>query len=171
MMGDSAKTGQRWIYIKNKSLISLIVKTYADADKKKILDATQKPRVIIDIVDKCDLPQTSTYRKINSLMHNGLLIPAGNVSMKHGKIVTKYVSLFEKVEINVIKNDISIRAKICKGAYHALLEMMRMKIIHLSKNLKSSSTRISSERMYENMQGEGSESLIPYLIKERVIQL
>ena len=170
-MGDSAKTGQRWIYIKNKSLVSLIVKTYADSDKKKILDAAQKPRIIIDIIDKCDLPQTSTYRKINSLIHNGLLVSAGNVVMKYGKIVTKYVSLFENVEINVIKKDISIRAKICKDAHHALLGMIRTKIIGLSKNLKSSSARISSERMYKNMKGEGSESLIPYLIKEHVIQL
>jgi len=170
-MGDSTKTGQRWIYIKDKSLVSLIVKTYADSDKKKILDATQKPRIIIDIIGKCDLPQTSTYRKINSLIHNGLLVPAGNVTLKYRKIVTKYASLFENIEINVIKNDISIRAKICIPAHQPLLEMMRSKIISLSKNLKSSSARISSETIYENMQKGGSESLIPYLIKERVIQL
>ena len=158
--------GQRWVSIKKKSFAWLIVKTYADGDQKKILDAAQKPRIIFDIIDKCNLPQTSTYRKMNLLIQNGLLVPYGSMAMKHGKVVTRYVSLFENLEINIKKNNILITAKVSERARQALLRIMREKIIGLTKNLRSGSTRIFTEAVYEKMQKEGSGSIIPHIIKE-----
>jgi len=160
--------GPRWVSIKKKSFAWLIVKTYADGDQKKILDAAQKPRIIIDIIDKCNLPQTSTYRKMNLLIQNGLLVPYGSMVMKHGKVVTRYVSLFENLEINIEKNNILITAKISERARQALLRIMREKIIGLSKNLRSGSTRIFTEAVYEKMQKEGPGSIIPHIMKELV---
>jgi len=160
--------GQRRVSIKKKSFAWLIVKTYADSDQKKILDAAQKPRIICDIIDKCNLPQTSTYRKMNLLIQNGLLVPYGSMVMKHGKVVTRYVSLFENLEINIEKNNILITAKISERARQALLRIMREKIIGLSKNLRSGPTRIFTEAVYEKMQKEGSGSIIPYLMKDLI---
>jgi len=154
--------------IKDKSIISLILHSYADEDKKKILNSTaNKPRIILDIISTCKLPQTSSYRKINSLIKNGLLIPNGEIPRKYGKIVTKYISLFENLEISIVKNDISIKAKFSEDACQAIFRMMRDKIVNAKKqNVSSSKSNLSTESILVS-----SDSMIPFLIKERIIKV
>ncbi len=159
------------VTVKDKSIISLILRSYADVDKKKILNATvNKPRIILDIINTCKLPQTSSYRKINSLIKNGLLIPDGQIPRKYGKKVTKYVSLFENLEINIVKNDINIKAKFSEDACQAIFRMMREKIInfHGKRN-------VSSSQNYQVVQTQvlsmPSDSMIPFLLKEEIIKV
>ena len=122
-MGKLVYGNTRLVTIKAKPIISLILHSYADDDKKKILNITaNKPRIILDIINACKLPQTSSYRKINSLIKNGLLIPDGQISRKFGKKVTKYVALFENLEINIIKNDISVIARFSERRMPELVE-------------------------------------------------
>jgi len=157
------------VTIKDKSIISLILHSYADEDKKKILNTTvNKPRIILDIISTCKLPQTSSYRKINSLIKNGLLIPNGEIPRKYGKIVTKYISLFETLEINIVRNDISIKAKFSEDACQAIFRMMRDKILSVRKqnisNFKNNKSETESILV-------SSESVIPFLIKEGIIRV
>ncbi len=166
MYGNSPKL----IAIKDKSIISLILHSYADEDKKKILNTTvNKPRIILDIISTCKLPQTSSYRKINSLIQNGLLIPDGEISRKYGKIVTKYVSLFENLEINIIQNNISVKAKLSEDACQAIFRMMREKIMTFKKN------NAPNLKNYHIVETESilvsSNSMIPFLIKEGIIKV
>ena len=168
-MEETEKTGQKWIAIKDKSLIMLILQSYADPDKKKILDATEHSRMILDIIEVCKLPQTSTYRKINSLIRNGLLVPDGQVSMKYGKNVNTYVTLFKNVEINIVKNDVQVRAKISDNSKNAVLRMMREKII-TSKKFSLDAGKDLSDAIHQSIQKNGSKSVVPYLIKERIIK-
>ena len=156
------------VTIKDKSIISLILHSYADEDKKKILNATtNKPRIILDIISTCKLPQTSSYRKINSLIKNGLLIPNGEIPRKYGKIVTKYISLFENLEINIVRNDITIKAKFSEDACQAIFRMMRDKILSVRKqNISSSKSHLITESILIS-----SDSMIPFLIKERIIKI
>lgn len=156
--------------IKDKSIISLILRSYADEDKKKILNVTAtKPRIILDIINLCKLPQTSSYRKINSLIKNGLLIPDGQIQRKFGKKVTKYVSLFENLEINIIKNEINVKAKFSEDARHAIFRMMREKIVNINKKLN-----MSSAKNYQVIQTEvisvPSDSMIPFLLKTGIVK-
>ena len=156
------------ITIKDKSIISLILHSYADEDKKKILNMTaNKPYIILDIISICNLPQTSSYRKINSLIKNGLLIPNGVISRKYGKIVTKYISLFENLEISIVKNDISIKAKLNEDAGQAIFHMMRNKILSVKKQNISSSNSDQVERVSNTA---SPESMIQFLIKEGIIK-
>lgn len=168
MAGD--KLSQKWVVIKDKSLILLILQSYADPDKKMILDATEHPKTILDIIDECKLPQTSTYRKINSLIRNGLLIPEGQISMKYGKNVTTYVALFRNVEINIIKNDVQVRAIIAEDSKDAVLRMMREKIIN-SKKFSADVGKDLSQAIHQSLQKSGSKSIVPYLLKERIIKV
>jgi hypothetical protein len=158
------------VTIKDKSIISLILHSYADEDKKKILNTTaNKPRIILDIISACKLPQTSSYRKINSLIKNGLLIPNGKIPRKYGKIVTKYISLFENLEINIVKNDISVKAKFSEDAYQAVFRMMREKIINFKKE------NMPNSKSYHAVETESilmsSVSMIPFLIKKGIIKV
>lgn len=167
-MGQARPPNGKWVRIKDKSLVMLILQAYADSDKKKILDALTKPKIILDVINKCKLPQTSSYRKINSLMQNGLLIPVGSVPMKYGKNVVKYISLFSNLEISIVKNDVSLRAKIGDESRSAILRIMREKII------RAKSTTIGKGLSRYTMEGytkKGSNSIVPYLLKERVIQV
>lgn len=161
----------RIVTIKDKSIITLILHSYADDDTKKILNVTaNKPRIILDIINACKLPQTSSYRKINSLIKNGLLIPDGEVPRKFGKKVTKYVSLFENLEIDIIKNDISVKARFSEGARHAIFRMMREKIVNFNKKQK-----VSNSKNYQVVQTKvisiPSDSMIPFLIKGGIIKV
>ena len=157
------------VTIKDKSVISLILHSYADEDKKKILNTTtNKPRIILDIISTCKLPQTSSYRKINSLIKDGLLIPNGEIPRKYGKIVTKYISLFENLEINIVRNDISIKAKFSEDACQAIFRMMRDKILSFKKQNISNLKDNKSERESILI---SSESMIPFLIKEGIIKV
>jgi len=160
-----SRSDSRWIEIKDRNLVMLILQAYADSDKKKILTAAEKPRIIMDIIDICKLPQTSTYRKIGSLMQNGLLIPCGHHPIKFGKVVTRYASLFENLEINIIRNEVSIRAKIGEDSRQAVLRMMRDNIVSMNRDEEPRSK--GSVTMSD---GKQSQSIIPFLIKERMIK-
>jgi predicted transcriptional regulator len=158
------------VTIKDKSIISLILHSYADNDKKKILNTVvNKPRIILDIISACKLPQTSSYRKINSLIKNGMLIPDGEVPRKYGKIVTKYVSLFENLEINIVKNDISIKAKFSEYACRAIFHMMREKIVSIKKQ------NVSNSKSYQTVETTRisipADSMIQFLLKEEIIKV
>ncbi|TLX66856.1 MAG: hypothetical protein E6L02_04250 [Thaumarchaeota archaeon] len=170
-MGKLVYGNTRLVTIKAKPIISLILHSYADDDKKKILNITaNKPRIILDIINACKLPQTSSYRKINSLIKNGLLIPDGQIPRKFGKKVTKYVALFENLEINIIKNDISVIARFSEGARHAIFRMMREKIVNFTKKQK-----VSSSKNYQVVQTEvisiPNDSMIPFLLKGGIIKV
>jgi len=170
-LGKLVYGNTRLVTIKAKPIISLILHSYADDDKKKILNITaNKPRIILDIINACKLPQTSSYRKINSLIKNGLLIPDGQITRKFGKKVTKYVALFENLEINIIKNDISVIARFSEGARHAIFRMMREKIVNFTKKQK-----VSSSKNYQVVQTEvisiPNDSMIPFLLKGGIIKV
>lgn len=120
----SKASDSTWVTIKYKSMLALILRTYHDEDKSKILEMAVRPKTIPDIVSETKLPKASTYRKVNSLLRDYFLFPVGHVIMKNGKLVTKYVALFEKLEINTEKNEISVRAKINKDIPYIILKMV-----------------------------------------------
>lgn len=101
--------GEKHIHIDNSSLTKIILESFGDDDKKKILGVINGEALIIsEIIEKCNIAQTSGYRKINSLINDGLLVPSGYVSTTDGKKVTKYRSIFNNIHIEIIKNKINI---------------------------------------------------------------
>lgn len=160
----------RSLIIKEKSLVSLIIRSYADDEKRKFLNKTvNRPRTILDIIALCGLPQTSSYRKINSMITDGLLIPVSQ-SSKYGKQIKKYVSLFENLEINIVKNEIVINAKLNEDAYQAIFDMMRAKIINVHQKQKMSGAT-NYQVIQKNIMSVPSDTIIPFLLKERIIKI
>ncbi|HXX05282.1 MAG TPA: hypothetical protein VEJ68_00505 [Candidatus Bathyarchaeia archaeon] len=101
-----------FITIEDQSHMELILKSYADIDKRKILETTyDASKSIMEIFDSCNVPQTSAYRKVTSLIEDGLLIPDTSV-FRHGRKITKYRSIFENVEINIIRDKVTITVKL-----------------------------------------------------------
>jgi hypothetical protein len=105
-----------WIPIIDKSLARIILRAFGDDDKERILRVLAgKPDVISNVLEICKIPKTSGYRKINSLIDDGLLIPTGFASASDGKRITQYVAAFENLQIQIVKNKILIRVQIHKA--------------------------------------------------------
>ncbi|MFB5645000.1 MAG: transcriptional regulator [Nitrosopumilaceae archaeon] len=110
----NAKT--EWITIQDQDLAKIFLESFGDPDKKAILNAVlDKPHIVSDILKNCKIPQTSGYRKINSLINDGLLIPNGQSITSDGKKVTKYETLFNNINIEIEKNTVRVKIQMKKN--------------------------------------------------------
>ncbi|HSD04463.1 MAG TPA: transcriptional regulator [Nitrosopumilaceae archaeon] len=104
-----------WLTIEDQALTKVILEAFGDDDKKKILTSSiEDSHIISEILEKCAIPQTSGYRKINSMINDGLLITDGYINTADGKKVNKYISVFRNVKIDIVKNKITIKVQIGK---------------------------------------------------------
>ena len=86
-----------------------------DQDKKAILGAVMDDALIIaKILDSCNIPQTSGYRKINFLINNGLLVANGFELAHDGKKVKNYETIFDNIKVDIIKNEIDVKVQLKK---------------------------------------------------------
>ena len=109
-------TNAEWITIQEQELARIILESFGDHDKNAILNSVlDKPRIVADILKNCKIPQTSGYRKINSLIDVGLLIPNGQSITPDGKKVTKYETLFRNISIEIEKNYVKVKVQMKKN--------------------------------------------------------
>lgn len=110
--------GENWLVIDNPVLTRVILGSFGDDEKKKILGALNGNSLIISqIIEMCEIAQTSGYRKINSLIDDGLLVPSGYVSTNDGKKVSKYRSIFDNIKIEIVKNKVTIALHMVQEDY------------------------------------------------------
>jgi hypothetical protein len=110
-----ATTLEKWLVVKNKHLTERILKTFADADKKLILDLTREnPETIPKILVLCNLPNTSGYRKMNQLIEEGFVIPVGLAETFEGKRAIIYRSIIQKIQISISKDVIITKVLVPK---------------------------------------------------------
>ncbi len=87
--------------ISDASISQSILKAFSDDEMSKILNASiGEPWTISEILEKLNIPKTSGYRKINSLIEDGLLIKAGSDLTSNRRVVDRYKSLFDNVNID-----------------------------------------------------------------------
>ena len=125
---ESEERDLDWMVIEDQSLTKVILESFGDEDKKKILTAVlDEPHIISEIVDICSIPQTSGYRKINSLINDGLLTTKGFITTSDGKRVNKYISVFDNVRINIIKNKVIVKVKLGKDSLNdsTMIQLIR----------------------------------------------
>ena len=98
---------KKWIALEDQNLIELILKSVGDDHKKDIINSVMnQPLTISDIVEISKIPHTSGYRKVKSLIDDGLLIPREYVTAHDGKRIAKYQAVFETILIAIEKNKI-----------------------------------------------------------------
>ena len=110
---DEAKYHEKkWVTLEDSRLIELILRSIGDEDKKNIINAViNEPRIISDILEISRTPQTSGYRKVNSLIDDGILVPGGYLTTRDGKRVTKYKAIFENISISLEKNKVVVKVQ------------------------------------------------------------
>jgi len=112
---ESKTQNMNWVIIEDSNLAKLILEAFGDEDKKNIMNAVLDESMIIsEILEIAKIPQTSGYRKVNSLIDDGLLIVHDHTTTHDGKIVNKYKSTFENVTINIEKNKIVVKVLLAK---------------------------------------------------------
>jgi hypothetical protein len=105
-----------WLNIGRSDIVKIILESFGDDDKKKILTTLNEEAMITsEIINSCGIPQTSGYRKVNSLIDAGLLVQAGHAITHDGKKVTKYKSIFDNIRIDIVQNKISVALHLRKG--------------------------------------------------------
>lgn len=104
-----------WITFENPDVTKIILESFGDDDKKSILGITNGEELIISqILEKCGIPQTSGYRKINALIEDGLLTASGQIVTGDGKRVSKYRTIFDNAKIDIVKNKIIVSVRLTK---------------------------------------------------------
>jgi len=110
------QSNSNWIHIKDPELSKIFLESFADPDKKLIIGSVMDESLIIcDIIKKCQIPQTSGYRKINFLINNGLLVSTGFELAQDGKKVKKYETIFDNVKMDIVKNSVTVKIQLKKS--------------------------------------------------------
>jgi len=112
----STSSQSNWIQIKDPELSRVFLESFADQDKKSIIGSVMDTSLIIaNILETCKIPQTSGYRKINFLINNGLLVANGFELAQDGKKVKKYETIFDNVQVDIIKNNVEVKVQLKKS--------------------------------------------------------
>ncbi len=112
------KETDNWITIKDQELAKIFLESFADEDKKAIIDTVLDESLIIaTILEHCKVPQTSGYRKINQLIDNGLLISNGHEVSTDGKKIKKYETIFNNVKMDIEKNMVVVKIQLKKTSF------------------------------------------------------
>jgi len=112
----SKQSDSNWIHMKDPELSKIFLESFADQDKKAILGSVMDDSLIIaKILETCNIPQTSGYRKINFLINNGLLVSNGFELSNDGKKIKKYETIFDNVKVDIVKNDITVKVQLKKS--------------------------------------------------------
>lgn len=106
---------EKWLIINNRNLTETILKTFADGDKKAILDLTRNSaETIPKILVLCNLPNTTGYRKMNQLIEDGFVTPTGLAETFEGKRAILYKSIIQRIQIIINKNEIITKVLVPK---------------------------------------------------------
>ena len=106
------KTNDSWITISDPNINSIIIQTFGDLERKKIIESVIAiPKIIYEIIKECNLSQTSGYRKINALINDGFLIPT-EFEVKENKKIFKYICVFKNLKIDINSNKIKVSVQL-----------------------------------------------------------
>lgn len=113
---QSKKSFDNWIVLDDQRLTKIFLESFADDDKRNILEASMdEPLTISDILLTCKIPQTSGYRKINYLIENGLLMVDGFITTLDGKKIHKYQTIFNNIKMDIERKNILVKVQLKKN--------------------------------------------------------
>ena len=100
--------GKFSVKIINDKLSESILGFLGDAESRKILTPLLGEELTIpEILKESKVPKTSGYRKIESLILNGLIIETGRV-LSESKKISKYRCCFDEIKTKLNKNDCGV---------------------------------------------------------------
>ncbi len=120
---------EKWVTIQDQGLSKIFLDTLGDEDKKKILGTVlNKSLIVADILKESKIPQTSGYRKINSIILNGILISNGFELSNDNKKIKKYETVFQNIKMDIQENGMMVKIQLKK---HLLTNSAIFQIIQI----------------------------------------
>ena len=112
-VSKAKNTDEEWMTIRDSNISKIVLEAFGDEDKKKIISVLMnEPHIVSEVLEICNLAQTSGYRKMNKMISDGLLTVDGYITTIDGKKVNKYVSIFENIKIDIVKNNVTVKVKL-----------------------------------------------------------
>ena len=84
--------------------LQAVLEALDDADCRTILQHTAEPMTATDLIDACDIPQSTVYRKLDRLRAASLVRERDQINPNGGR-VTLYERDFEDVTISMESDD------------------------------------------------------------------
>ncbi len=99
-----SQLGDGWYRVINREFAGIMIKLFSDEITNNILTSLMDtPLTIPQILQICESPQTSTYRKINFLIENGIILQKGYRLTRAGQRVHSYYSIINGLKIEFDK--------------------------------------------------------------------
>ena len=93
---------EKFFEITDKQMSDSIINTYGDELNREILRlVTSTPHTVMEIISKCNDPQTSIYRRILKLIKNDFLIQVDSGRKERSKESKRYMSTFRNVFFHI----------------------------------------------------------------------
>ncbi|EMA65058.1 winged helix-turn-helix domain-containing protein [Halorubrum kocurii] len=77
-----------------------VLNALADDDARRIVAALSEPKTASDISEECDIPLSTTYRKLELLTEASLLSESTDIR-RDGQHTTRYAVSFETVTVSI----------------------------------------------------------------------
>jgi DNA-binding transcriptional ArsR family regulator len=81
-----------------------VLDALADDDARRIVSALSEPKTASDISEECDIPLSTTYRKLELLTEASLLAESTDIR-RDGQHTTRYSVSFETVTVSIDEED------------------------------------------------------------------
>ncbi len=126
---DKKENKEDWITIQDQELSKTFLEILGDPDKKSIIGTVlKKSLTVADILKESKIPQTSGYRKINSMISNGILISNGFELSSDNKKIKKYETIFQNIKMDIQENGMMVKIQLKK---HLLTSSSILQIIQI----------------------------------------
>ncbi|WP_122089806.1 winged helix-turn-helix domain-containing protein [Halalkalicoccus subterraneus] len=87
--------------------LQVILDALDDADCRTILRETAQPMTATELSTRCDIPQSTLYRKLELLSHASLVRERDTINPQGGR-TTRYERDFDNVKISMESDDFSV---------------------------------------------------------------
>ncbi|WP_144922668.1 winged helix-turn-helix domain-containing protein [Halorubrum salsamenti] len=84
--------------------VDTVLNALADDDARRIVSALSEPKTASDISEECDIPLSTTYRKLELLTEASLLSESTDIR-RDGQHTTRYSVSFETVTVSIDEED------------------------------------------------------------------
>ncbi|EMA59174.1 winged helix-turn-helix domain-containing protein [Halorubrum lipolyticum] len=81
-----------------------VLDALADDDARRIVSSLSEPKTASDISEECDIPLSTTYRKLELLTEASLLSESTDIR-RDGQHTTRYAVSFETVTVSLDEGD------------------------------------------------------------------
>ena len=126
---EKTEKKEEWVTIQDQVLSKIFLETLGDEDKKAILGTVlNKTLIVADILKEAKIPQTSGYRKINSMISDGILISNGFELSKDNKKIKKYETVFQNIKMDIQEKGMIVKIQLKK---HLLTNSAIFQIIQI----------------------------------------